>query len=63
MLSQNPNITWEIVKNNPEKPWDYSMLSKNTNITWEIVQNNPDKPWNYYHYLSQNENRQRTLYK
>ncbi len=54
-LSQNPNITWEIVRDNPDKDWDYTMLSQNPNITWEIVQNNTDKPWDYS-LLSQNPN-------
>jgi hypothetical protein len=22
-LSQNPNITWDIVKDNPDKPWSW----------------------------------------
>jgi hypothetical protein len=44
-ISQNPNITWEIVEANPEWPWDYPWLSGNPNITWEIVQANPDKNW------------------
>jgi hypothetical protein len=47
MLSGNPNITWDIVKNNPHKAWDYKMLSCNPNITWDIVRENPDKPWDY----------------
>jgi hypothetical protein len=33
MLSCNPNITWEIVQNNPKIPWDYTWLSQNPNIT------------------------------
>ena len=28
-LSKTPNITWEIVKDNPDKPWDWSYLSQN----------------------------------
>jgi hypothetical protein len=28
-LSENKNITWEIVRDNPEKPWYYSQLSRN----------------------------------
>ena len=47
MLSKNPNITREIIKNNPDKPWDYYWLSQNPNITWDIVQNNPNKSWDY----------------
>ena len=54
-LSLNPNITWEIVQANSDKPWDYTSLSKNPNITWEIVQVNRDKPWSY-HFLSSNPN-------
>jgi hypothetical protein len=45
----------EIVKANPDKPWNYNGLSLNPNITWEIVCKNPDEPWNYY-YLSFNPN-------
>jgi uncharacterized protein len=54
-LSANPNITWEIVKENPRQPWHYFSLSENPNITWEIVQANPKKPWDYYK-LSANPN-------
>ncbi|NDE18139.1 hypothetical protein EBZ80_24790 [bacterium] len=43
----NPNITWEIVAANPEKPWNWYWLSRNPNITWEIVAANPDKPWSW----------------
>ena len=28
-LSQNPNITMDIVETNPDKPWDWFMLSYN----------------------------------
>jgi hypothetical protein len=55
MLSKNPNITWKIVRDNPDKSWyglsenrnitwDYMGLSLNRNITWEIVRDNQDKP-------------------
>ena len=52
-LSQNPNITWAVVKNNPDKPWNWRGLSQNPNITWDIVEQNPDKPWDWCG-LSQN---------
>jgi hypothetical protein len=55
MLSKNPNITWEIVQANPDKPWYFGWLSRNPNITWEIVQANPDENW-CFHALSQNSN-------
>jgi hypothetical protein len=54
-LSQNSNITWEIVQANPDKPWCFHDLSENPNITWEIVQANPDKPWRFFN-LSKNPN-------
>jgi|LakMenE18May11ns_1017448.scaffolds.fasta_scaffold9954712_2 hypothetical protein len=54
-LSKNLNINWEIIKANPDKPWNYRYLSKNLNVTWEIIKANPDKPWNY-RYLSENHN-------
>ena len=41
----NPNITWEIIQNNPDKNWNWKWISKNPNITWDIIQNNPDKDW------------------
>ena len=61
-LSDNPNITWDIVQNNPDKPWDYRWLSNNPNITWDIVEANPDKPWNYK-MLSQNKMTKHPFYK
>jgi len=49
----NPNITWEIVYSNPDKPWNWYYLSSHPNISWEIVCSNPDKPWDWYE-LSKN---------
>ena len=46
-ISRNPNITWEIVLCNPDRPWDYSGLSENPNITIDIINANPDKDWDY----------------
>jgi hypothetical protein len=28
-ISLNPNITWEFVQNNADKPWDWGYLSQN----------------------------------
>ena len=50
-ISQNPNITWNIIQANLDKPWNWDRLSENPNITWEIVRDNPDKPW-VWAYLS-----------
>ena len=38
-LSINPNITFEFVKDNPDKPWNWTYLSQNPNITCDTVQN------------------------
>ena len=46
-ISQNLNITWEIILHNPDKPWEWSSISRNKNITWEIIKNNPDNLWNW----------------
>ena len=27
-VSRNPNITWEIIRDNPLKPWNWSDLSR-----------------------------------
>ena len=54
-LSQNPNITWDIIQNNLDKHLDWNWLSQNPNITWEIIQNNLDKPWNW-NGISENPN-------
>ena len=43
----NPNITWDIVKDNPDKLWDYEFLSRNPNITWKIIYSKKDKGCDY----------------
>jgi hypothetical protein len=54
-LSANPNITWDIVRDNLDLAWDGFSLSANPNITWDIVQANPSIKWNYSK-LSSNPN-------
>jgi hypothetical protein len=39
-FSSNPNLTLDIVLNNPDIDWDYNNISMNSNISWEIIQNN-----------------------
>ena len=46
-LSSNPNITWDIVRDNLDKPWDWDSLSYNPTITLDIKEN-PEKPWDWY---------------
>ena len=55
MLSKNPNITWEIVKDNPDEDWNWRGLSGNQNITLEIVKDNINKDWSWNR-LSYNPN-------
>lgn len=60
-LCCDSDITWEIVRDNPDFPWYYEYLSMNPNITYEIVRDNPELPWNYYwltypHFKSCNPN-------
>jgi hypothetical protein len=52
-LSQNPNITWDIVVANPGITWNCHYLSMNASITWDIVAANQDKDWNYW-FISKN---------
>ena len=40
-LSQNPNVTWDYVKQNPQIYWYYRYLAKNANIKWETIRDNP----------------------
>ena len=46
-LSRNPNITMNMIKDNPDKPWDWDNISSNPNITMDMISDNPDKPWNW----------------
>ena len=41
-LSQNPNITWKIIKNNLDKPWDWQYLSYN-----KFTSDKQYYKWNY----------------
>ena len=47
-LSSNPNITWDIIKENLDKPWDWRRLSYNPNITMDIIKDNTEQPWDWY---------------
>ncbi len=46
-ISQNPNITMDIIEANPGKPWNWYGISINPNITMEHIEANPGKPWNW----------------
>lgn len=36
-LSKNPNVTPEIIEDNPEFPWDWEAISQNPSITYEFI--------------------------
>lgn len=47
VLSENPNLTWEIIRNFelPDKVWHWTSLSYNLGITIDDIASNIDKPW------------------
>ena len=46
-MSGNPHITWEIVQQNLDKPWDWYYLSKHPNVTFDIINQNSYLPWDW----------------
>ena len=44
-MSENPNLTINMIKDNRDKPWDWKSITANPNITMDIIINNPDEPW------------------
>ena len=46
-ISENPNITMDIIEKYPDKPWDWARISLNPSITMDIIEKYPDKPWNW----------------
>ena len=46
-ISKNPNITMNLILNNPTKPWIYSQISENPNLTIKILKTNPTKQWDW----------------
>jgi hypothetical protein len=58
LLSDNDNLTWTIIKNNPNKNWNWTKISSHMNITLDIIEQNPDDSiapgcpkWDYYEVL------------
>ena len=47
-LTTQPWLTWDIVVNDLDKPWDFYVLSTRSDIaTWEIVSTHPALPWSW----------------
>jgi hypothetical protein len=51
-ISENPNLTMEIIEKYPNKPWDWYLISYNSNITMDFIEKNQDKI--NFHNLSNN---------
>ena len=47
VVSGHINITWDIVKSNPNIRWDWYGLSQNPNLTYEIIRDNIGLPWDW----------------
>ena len=41
------NLPWEIIRDNPDKSWNWYNVSCNASVTWDIIKANPDKHWNF----------------
>jgi hypothetical protein len=52
IVSDNPNLTWGIVKKFFTKSLNWCYISSHKNITWEIVRDNPAYPWCYSSIMS-----------
>ena len=55
IISKNPNITLDYIKNNKDIPWDWQILSKYINICENELSNNLKLPWSFK-YLTNNIN-------
>ena len=41
------NLTWDFIKTNLNRQWDWNALSKHSTITFDIIKANPTLPWNW----------------
>ena len=48
-LSDNPNLTIEMIEKYPDKPWDWNsfLSSLNDKLTFDIINKYPDKDWDW----------------
>ena len=46
-FSNNPNLTWDIIKIHSDKKWNWSHLSRINIITFDIIKLNINLPWDY----------------
>ena len=53
--ARNLGFDRDIIRDNPEKPWNWYNLSSNVNITPDIIRENPEREWDW-EYISLNPN-------
>lgn len=46
-VSQNPNITWDIIQEHPQYNWRYHYYSKNPTLQWKNVIEHLELPWDF----------------
>lgn len=46
-ISRHPRITWDIIREHPDKPWHWKSVCLNPNITLPIIQANMDRKWDW----------------
>ena len=47
-ISENENVTFDIVLNNLDKAWQWDEFAINPNLTFDIVLQFPDKRWDWF---------------
>ncbi len=47
-ISKNPNITLDIVRNNPQLNWNFYKMSYNSSITLELVEEFINEDWDFW---------------
>ena len=48
-LSDNPNISFEVILNSLDKKWDWGLLSKHPKLTFDFILNHLDYNWSWVH--------------
>ena len=43
----NPTLPIQIIQENIDRPWDWSIISSNIKITLPFIRDHPNLPWNY----------------
>ena len=46
-ISENENITMDMIETYHTLPWDWKSISRNPNLTLKMIEKNPTMPWNW----------------